>query len=247
MVEAMDVGPGASPSPAASASASAPRTSGGLFVGIDPGKAGFAVLLSHDATSIVDVVPAPLAGDGYDEPEMLRRAMEWRGRVALALIEDQVAYPDQNPRSMLTTGYGLGLWIMALTAAGVPTEKIAPRAWKGSLGVLAPMAKKSGAPKFEGLPPKELRRRAATLRRRIKDEGYVPDAREQELLAVAKATSDRSASRRKEAKALSVAKATALFPTYNFRASPRAKVPHDGMCEAALLAVVAARRYRGER
>lgn len=213
---------------------------------MDPGKDGFATLLSADGVEIVESVPVPLLpGGGYDRPGMFRLAQRWRGRVALALIERQIAMPDQDPRSTMTIGEGVGLWVMSLIAADIPYEDPPPAEWKDILGITAPRAAPgTRPPNTTGLGPKELRRRAATLRRAEK-EGQVLTPEDRSIIDTAKATSNRSADRRKTAKALAVAKALAMFPSFDFRASTRCRVPHDGRCESALLAVVAARRWRG--
>jgi len=128
-----------------------------LYAGIDPGLRGFAVVISGDGARVVEAHPAPIIGDVLDPRGMFDLARSWTGRVGLVLIERQQAMPDQGGVSNFTTGFGYGLWIMALTAAGVPFETAHPATWKGSLGLLPPPRK--GASK---LPKKEqVKHRAA--------------------------------------------------------------------------------------
>lgn len=194
----------------------------------------------------------PLRADGsYDLPAMLALLRRFRGRVALSMLEEQIAMPEQDPSSTLKIGRGIGLWEMGLVAAELPYETEDPSTWKGEMGILVPRAKSGTRPKppaaFGELNRNEVRRRVSTLKRRKKDEGYEPTPDEQALIDFLRANGDRSAERKKAAKALSEGKATALFPGYDFRASPRCTTLHDGKTESALLAVVGRRRYLGAR
>ena len=180
---------------------------------------------------------------------MLAILRRLRGRVSLAALESQIAMPEQAPSSVATIFLGLGYWEMALVASEIPYEMVAPATWKAAMGTAVPRAPTGSRAKppeaIASLGRNDLRRRAATLRRRIKDEGYSPTADEQTLLDFARASSDRSSERKKVAKAMSEARATALFPGFDFRASPRCKVLHEGRCESALLAAYARRRASG--
>lgn len=51
--------------------------------------------------------------------------------------------------------------------------------------------------------------------------------------------------RAKEAKRIAIAKAVALYPGYDLRENARCRVPHDGKCEALLMAEYARRVHNG--
>lgn len=52
---------------------------------------------------------------------------------SVAVIEQPIAMPRQSAQSGLTTGYGFGLYIMALTALGIPYEVVRAQRWKAAM------------------------------------------------------------------------------------------------------------------
>ena len=150
MIDLLDMGGGLvlPPEPvlrvAPEAARSVPRGPFGLgYCGIDPGLSGYFAVLAADGRAVLRQATAPafLNGEGhpdrYDLAGMFALCRDLASLVSLVIIEKQQAYPDQGAVSNYTTGYGYGLWCMALTAAGVPFEELAPITWKKLMGIQA--------------------------------------------------------------------------------------------------------------
>ena len=72
----------------------------------------------------------------YSEQEMFTLLMELKARdISLLVIEKQQPMPNNRPTAAFGTGYGYGLWKMALVAAGIPFEEVVSASWKAKLGV----------------------------------------------------------------------------------------------------------------
>ncbi len=217
-------------------------------IGIDLGKEGWLTVVGPLGRPLHDA-PVPLLPDGsYDPARMLELVSQW-GDCSLAVLEAPVTMPgQQSAKTGLSIGEGYGLWRMALVAAKVPHEIVAPRVWKRAMGCEAPApgkTKRQEALAATGLDRNELRHRVSTLKRRTKAGETLTEV-ELQLLAAHKETGDRSADRRKAAKAASVEAACRLFPGVDWRASPKCTKPHDGKVESALIALYALRRMRGQ-
>jgi len=105
-----------------------------IFAGIDPGKTGY---MFWEDGSTAAASPVAMLAREFNPGGILRLAEDLaeRGDVFCA-IECQQAMPRQGLSSTLSTGYGYGLWIMALTAAKVPYRPVRASEWKRRLGVL---------------------------------------------------------------------------------------------------------------
>lgn len=106
------------------------------FIGIDPGLSGAITIMKGNLIIISDV---PVLSDGtkrrYDIRAMLNLLAKV-GEDCKAVIEDVHAMPGQGVTSMFSMGYGLGLWHMALTASGIPFERIRPAKWKSTFDLI---------------------------------------------------------------------------------------------------------------
>jgi crossover junction endodeoxyribonuclease RuvC len=112
------------------------------FLGIDVGVTGGIGLIDvhdWDGGRRVEVHDMPTVrverGGGkrtvYDIPALWRLMQAVTvGGVGLAVIEEQWAFKDQGVSSSFSLGQGLGVCKMALVAAGVPFEAVAPVRWK---------------------------------------------------------------------------------------------------------------------
>lgn len=115
------------------------------FIGIDPGQHGYLVGLSNVGYEVLwgEPIPTYCTGKGkagnkrdYDLPRVWQ-LVRTIPRGALIMLERQQAYPNQGAVSNFTIGRGFMLWEMALTAAGIPFETVAPITWKGRMGIRA--------------------------------------------------------------------------------------------------------------
>ena len=51
----------------------------------------------------------------------------------LVMIEKQQSFPGQGVSSTFSTGFGYGLWLGLLNAAGIAYEEVRPAAWTKSM------------------------------------------------------------------------------------------------------------------
>lgn len=219
-------------------------------LGIDLGKDGWAVIVGPDGRIVTHWPTPTLAAGGYAEARMLHLLRASADRVGLAVLEDAVLVPGQQAGT-LQVGLGLGLWRMALCALEIPREVVPPATWKRAMGVLVAPTKKNGKTlaaelREHGWQDARQLSVAARLLRQRRKQGEELDAAQLATLALWDRVNDRSRDRKAQAKGASVAKAQELYPGVDFRASERAKAPHDGKCEAALIAAYALRRMRGQ-
>ena len=115
-----------------------------VVVGIDPGVTGATVVLDGDRNVLATYRPKEswyLCGDEYRPDAMLATlgVIEHKHKPALWVLEKQWARPADGPHQAFLTGYGYGLWFMALAALSLPSVDIAPQRWqavitKGSPG-----------------------------------------------------------------------------------------------------------------
>jgi crossover junction endodeoxyribonuclease RuvC len=66
----------------------------------------------------------------YDVPGMASLLEPYSGLQAHVLIEESQAMPGQGTRSMLTIGFGYGLWIGILATLEIPYTTVRPAQWK---------------------------------------------------------------------------------------------------------------------
>jgi len=104
------------------------------FLGIDPGHSGAVSVLETDG-SLLHVFDTPLINKSYDVTVMLEILRDYQP--ARAALEIQHAMPKQGVTSTFETGYGYGLWYMALSALGIPFDLVRAQDWKRSLGIPA--------------------------------------------------------------------------------------------------------------
>ena len=108
----------------------------GIVVGIDPGKNGGIAVIGDYGTyvnkmpdtlqDLWDMIEEISIGDGHDsEPSLCR-----------AYIEQIHSSPQMGVVSAFTFGNGFGHLEMALTAAGIPFERVRPQVWQKALGCM---------------------------------------------------------------------------------------------------------------
>jgi hypothetical protein len=106
-------------------------------IGLDPGKNG-AIAWITDGKPCVEKMPDTLA----DLWELIRdiRYQEYatprqpESHACKAYIEQVHSSPQMGVKSAFTFGNGFGHLEMALTAAGIPFERVSPQKWQKSLG-----------------------------------------------------------------------------------------------------------------
>lgn len=111
------------------------------YIGIDPGMSGYLCVLTDESGVHLEPTPTLPTGKGsarrYNVPELLRVVGLAAAKAEHAVIEKQQSMPQQGVASTFKTGFGYGLWVMALTAAEVPFEAVSSSSWKAKLRIKA--------------------------------------------------------------------------------------------------------------
>lgn len=101
-----------------------------LFIGIDPGLSGGIAFIPSTGTPWAHKMPET----DKDLMELLRDSINLA--TPNALIELVHSSPQMGVKSAFTFGEGYGRLQMALTAMGIPYERIRPAAWQKAMGCM---------------------------------------------------------------------------------------------------------------
>lgn len=109
----------------------------GITIGIDPGANGGIAWIDYNGKACVEKMPDSL----QDLWELIcditnypRSSID--GRSYKAYIEQVSSSPQMGVVSSFSFGRGYGNLEMALTAAGIPFERVRPQVWQKALGCL---------------------------------------------------------------------------------------------------------------
>ncbi len=184
------------------------------YVGVDPGREGF-ICVVDERCQIVVMWRIPYLDTRVD----VVRLKKMIGALSLintrfVYLEKQQVHAKEGAQGAFTGGDGYGCLRTMISAFGLRHEEIRPQEWKREAKIPVPNVPKSN------LPPKPSTKKAqAAWKKECK---ALNDKRARTVKA-----------KRKE---LACRKAQTLQPEYDFRLSTRAKKPHDGKCEAFLMA-----------
>jgi Holliday junction resolvasome RuvABC endonuclease subunit len=101
------------------------------IIGIDPGTNGGIAWIT-DGKPCVEKMPDTL----QDLWELVLSAIDETYEMTFAYIEQVHSSPQMGVKSAFTFGNGFGHLEMALTAAGIPFERVRPQVWQKELGCL---------------------------------------------------------------------------------------------------------------
>jgi Holliday junction resolvasome RuvABC endonuclease subunit len=103
-------------------------------IGIDPGQSGGIAWIDEKGRACAEKMPETLA----DIWELIAEISGpySKGDECRAYIEQVHSSPQMGVKSAFTFGQGFGHLEMALTAAGIPFERVRPQAWQKALGCL---------------------------------------------------------------------------------------------------------------
>lgn len=113
------------------------------IIGIDPGQSGGIAWIDDKGRACADKMPETIA-DLWELVESIRMGAGASPETRLdlvvngcrAYIEQVHSSPQMGVKSAFTFGNGFGHLEMALTAAGIPFERVRPQAWQKALGCL---------------------------------------------------------------------------------------------------------------
>lgn len=103
-------------------------------IGIDPGINGGIAWIT-DGKPCVEKMPATLT-DLWEMIQEIKLSADLEKYHISATLESVSSSPQMGVKSAFTFGNGFGHLEMALTAAGIPFERVRPQAWQKSLGCL---------------------------------------------------------------------------------------------------------------
>jgi Holliday junction resolvasome RuvABC endonuclease subunit len=103
-----------------------------ITIGIDPGKNGGIAVINEKGDAYADKMPETL----QDLFELLNSYSVGYDGNCRAFIEQVHSSPQMGVKSAFTFGNGFGHLEMALTACGIPFERIRPQAWQKALGCM---------------------------------------------------------------------------------------------------------------
>ena len=112
-----------------------------IVIGVDPGKSGGIAWIDETGKACVEKMPDTLK-DLWEliEKDILHATGNLHfgnsTRNCKAYLEQVSSSPQQGVVSAFTFGNGYGHLEMALTAAGIPFERVRPQVWQKAMGCL---------------------------------------------------------------------------------------------------------------
>ena len=125
-----------------------------ITIGIDPGANGGIAWIDYNGKACVEKIPDTL----QDLWELLCDITNYPkssidGRSYKAYIEQVASSPQMGVVSAFSFGRGYGNLEMALTAAGIPFERVRPQVWQKALGCMTKGDKNVSKSKAQELFP----------------------------------------------------------------------------------------------
>lgn len=125
-----------------------------ITIGIDPGANGGIAWIDYNGKACVEKIPETL----QDLWELLCDITSYPkssidGRSYKAYIEQVASSPQMGVVSAFSFGRGYGNLEMALTAAGIPFERVRPQVWQKALGCMTKGDKNVSKSKAQELFP----------------------------------------------------------------------------------------------
>jgi len=122
-------------------------------IGIDPGASGGVAWIDETGDACVKKMPDTLA-DLWDLIHSLNFNVDFSSiNQPKAYLEQVHSMPGQGVASSFKFGQGYGALEMALTAAGIPFERVSPQKWQKALGCLTKGEKNVSKRKAQELFP----------------------------------------------------------------------------------------------
>lgn len=107
-----------------------------ITIGIDPGASGGIAWIDERGKACVEKMPETLA-DIWNLIESIRYdSTDNFGQNCKACLEQVHSMPGQGVSSSFKFGNGFGHLEMALTAAGIPFERVTPQKWQKAMGCM---------------------------------------------------------------------------------------------------------------
>ena len=106
-----------------------------IVIGIDPGKSGGIAWIDETGKACVEKMPDTLK----DLWELISNISGYYGIYKIdcvAYLEQVSSSPGMGVVSAFTFGNGFGHLEMALTAAGIPFERVRPQIWQKAMGCM---------------------------------------------------------------------------------------------------------------
>jgi hypothetical protein len=105
------------------------------IIGVDPGVNGGIAWIDENGRACAEKMPDTI-GDLWELLHGLARCYRDTHPTAKAYLEQVASSPQQGVVSAFTFGRGYGNLEMALTAAGIPFERVRPQVWQRAMGCM---------------------------------------------------------------------------------------------------------------
>ena len=106
-----------------------------IHIGVDPGINGGIAVLGDNGYSHAYKMP-PTSMDLWEMIQEIKLSADLEKYHISATLESVSSSPQMGVKSAFTFGNGFGHLEMALTAAGIPFERVRPQVWQKALGCL---------------------------------------------------------------------------------------------------------------
>jgi hypothetical protein len=106
-----------------------------IHIGVDPGISGGIAILGIKGAAQAYKMPST-SRDLWELIQEIKMAADFESHQISATLESVSSSPQMGVVSAFTFGNGFGHLEMALTAAGIPFERVRPQVWQKALGCM---------------------------------------------------------------------------------------------------------------
>jgi len=106
-----------------------------IHIGIDPGINGGIAILGIKGYAQAYKMPST-SRDLWELIQEIKMAADFENHQISATLESVSSSPQMGVKSAFTFGNGFGHLEMALTAAGIPFERVRPQVWQKAMGCM---------------------------------------------------------------------------------------------------------------
>lgn len=103
------------------------------YLGVDPGKSGAAVVISHKERVSIHKIESILDFDKSTDSDVAEFFTFWKTKLNMTVLENVGPSPQMGVTSSFTFGDGCGFLRGVILTNQIPYEKVVPTAWETAL------------------------------------------------------------------------------------------------------------------